>query len=110
VITGHVIVYKHICEFPGCTFETDDRMQIEKHHIIPKSLGGSNKNRNRIWLCRKCHARIYIQGMTNGIHYKNNKTKIELLGWLTSTGGKVLVYKTFNGPITYYMGDENDQD
>ena len=89
------------CQFPGCEFETDDRMQIEKHHIIPKSLGGVHAGKNRIWVCRKCHARIYIPGMTKGIHHKNNKSKIEILRWMLSSGGGVLEYKTFDGKIDY---------
>ena len=89
------------CQFPGCDFKTDDRMQIEKHHIIPKSLGGSHKRNNRIMVCRSCHSKIYIPGMTKGIHSKNNNSKIEILGWLLSTGGTVLEYKTFDGNVEY---------
>lgn len=32
---------------------------IELHHIIPVSRGGSNKDDNLILLCEKCHAEIH---------------------------------------------------
>lgn len=100
----------HYCEFPGCDFSTNDRMQIEYHHIIPKSQGGSHKPRNRIWLCRTCHAKVYVPGMTKGIHYKNRKDKIQLLGWLSSTDGKVLTYKTYDGTVKYNFNRGSNED
>ncbi len=90
------------CEFPNCDFKTNDRQQIEKHHIIPKSQNGSNKSHNRIWLCRNCHSKVYIPNMEKGIHSKNNKDKIQILGWRTGTQGKLLHYKTFNGDENFY--------
>ncbi len=90
------------CQFPYCSFETNDRMQIESHHIIPKSQGGTHKKKNRIWLCRGCHAKVYIPNMKAGIHCKNNNTKIQLLGWMLSSGGRILEYKTFDGNIDYW--------
>ena len=86
------------CEFPDCKFETNDRQQIEYHHIIPVSQGGSNKRYNRIWLCRNHHSCIYIPNMQAGIHAKNNNTKIEIIRWLANTGyTRILEYRTFDG-------------
>ena len=35
------------------------------HHIIPKSLGGTDRNTNKVPLCDKCH------GILHGIEYSN---------------------------------------
>lgn len=91
------------CEFPYCDFETDDRQQIEYHHIIPRSLNGSNKSNNRIWLCRNCHSKIYIPNTTRGLHSKNRPNKIMIIGWKTSTNGKkILHYKTYDEKEEFY--------
>ncbi|MCA9372364.1 HNH endonuclease [Candidatus Woesebacteria bacterium] len=30
--------------------------EMQTHHIVPRSMGGTNKRRNGIGLCFKCHA------------------------------------------------------
>ena len=51
-----------------CGFETDVKSQIHIHHIIPKSLGGSNSTFNLITLCPTCHSKVYIPEINAGIH------------------------------------------
>lgn len=88
------------CQYPNCTYETTNRDKIENHHIIPKSKNGSNQRWNRIFLCPTHHKYIYIPGEVDGQH-KPGKDKIELLGWLSSTGNRVLQYKDTNGVLQF---------
>ena len=55
----------YYCEL--CDYETEDRDRMNLHHIIPKSLKGSDKMSNRVFLCPNCHHRVYIFG-SKGIH------------------------------------------
>lgn len=32
---------------------------LEKHHIVPRSVGGGNSRDNLIEICRKCHLEIH---------------------------------------------------
>lgn len=88
----------YICKFPKCTYSTSDRSRIEYHHIIPRSKGGSNEDWNRIFLCPNCHKLVAIPGETCGQH-RPGKGKIEIIGWLRSTGGRILEYKDENNEI-----------
>ena len=36
-----------------------DRQQLDIHHIIPRSRGGSDSQDNLITLCRTCHGDIH---------------------------------------------------
>ena len=43
-----------------------DGIKLEKHHIIPKSTGGSDNESNLLLLCAKCHGMAH--GTTWDIH------------------------------------------
>ena len=88
-------IYK--CEGPDCAYETIDKHQIHKHHIIAKSKGGSNKKFNIIRLCPNCHNRIYIPDCKRGIHSIKANNYIILKGIFASSTGLVLEYETENG-------------
>ena len=88
------------CKFPNCDYSTNHRSQINYHHIIPRELNGSNKDFNRIWLCPTHHTKIYIPH-SNGMHSIKGSDSIILVGWLTSTGGRVLEYKDIGGTSFY---------
>lgn len=45
---------KYRCRIWGC----NERISLEVHHIIPRSLGGKNKEWNLITLCHYHHQRI----------------------------------------------------
>jgi len=90
------------CEFPCCNYSTLTRSQIHNHHIISKMDKGSNKIYNRIWLCPTHHTKIYIEDAIKGIHAIKGKDSIILIGWLSSTDGKILEYKDINNEIKYY--------
>ena len=40
------------CAFCGCT------ERLEEHHMIPLSMGGTNDDRNLVFLCHACHADV----------------------------------------------------
>lgn len=49
--------YGGICAVPGCS-----NPACELHHVIFRSLGGGDELDNRVFLCRRCHARGVHQG------------------------------------------------
>lgn len=89
------------CEFPGCDYKTQEKSQINNHHIKPKELGGSNAKYNRAYLCPTHHTKVYIPEATRGIHTKKGEDSIIISGWLQSTGGRVLEYIDVNEQVQY---------
>jgi len=47
----------------------DARPAYVEHHILPKSLGGSNDSDNKCWLCAECHDKIHNSGAINWIDH-----------------------------------------
>ena len=92
---------EYFCEFPGCDYRTYEKSQINLHHIKPKELGGVNAKYNRIYLCPTHHTKIYIPKSKRGIHTKKGVDSIIIIGWLQSTGGKVLEYVDVNEQVQY---------
>lgn len=78
--------------FPGCTYCVPNREQIDNHHIIPKSDGGSDKQHNRIFLCPVHHRNIYIPSAKVGLHSFKRDGSIIIKGYMQSTAGKGLRY------------------
>jgi len=91
-----------VCEFPGCTYKTKYRSQINDHHIVPVEHGGFDKRKNRIMLCPTHHTKIYIPEATHGIHTVKGEDSIILKGWLQSTAGKLLEYIDESGNTQYH--------
>ena len=85
-IEGDIMYYCQLCDF-----KTENRNNIESHHIVPKELKGSNKKFNRVMLCGKCHSMIYVDGSKSGIHSIKNEDSFIIKGWFSSTSGKVLL-------------------
>lgn len=83
---------KYYCSFPECSYETFERSRIDLHHILPKSLGGSNKPSNLLSLCSNCHRKIYIKEATKGFHSILHEDSIIILNKLGSSNGIVLSY------------------
>ncbi len=81
------------CQMPECDYICEDSSQINFHHIVPRSMGGSDKKVNLIELCPNCHSKVYVEGMKSGTHAVKTQNSIILLGKLLSTGGVVLEYR-----------------
>lgn len=88
---------KHVCSFPGCDFETENRRYIDFHHIIPLSLRPRN-NHVTIPLCPNCHRKIYHPKCTHGHHSIISDDSLEVLGVFKSSDGQAIHYRS---PITY---------
>lgn len=94
---------KYHCEFPNCTYETNQRSHIHIHHIIPREFGGCDKKWNKIFLCPNCHATKIFVPNSSGIHSYKTKETIVIKGWRISTGGRMLEYIDANGEVCYFQ-------
>jgi len=83
-----------------CDYQSE-KNSIHYHHIIPKELGGCDSIKNRVYLCPNCHNNVFVPSSKSGIHSFNNKNSIQILGWLSSTSGRVLHYIDENGKETF---------
>jgi len=92
---------KYNCKFPKCDYTTNHRSQINYHHIIPQELNGTDKDYNRIWLCPTHHTKIFIPKSKSGIHSIKSFDSIILIGWMSSTNGRVLEYQDTSGNNFY---------
>lgn len=90
---------RYKCQFPDCDFETDNRSQINEHHLIPKELAGPNFKWNMILLCPNHHARVYIPDAIDGIHSIKCENSIILHGW--HNWGMLLEYEDMAGNIVF---------
>ena len=72
----------------------------DKHHITPKSLGGTDDIFNLVELCKICHAKIWVENC-KGIHGAKGKEFIIVDKWYYSTGGRLLHY--FNEHGEFYI-------
>jgi len=95
-------VFMFKCQMPDCDYMCEDSSQINIHHIIPRSMGGSDKKSNLIELCPNCHARIYVDGMVSGQHSVKNKNSVIFLSKLLSTSGFVISYKNIDDDEVKY--------
>ena len=86
----------YYCQMPDCDYVCEAKSLINFHHIVPVSMGGSNKNSNLIELCPNCHARIYVDGIKSGSHAIIHENSVIFLGKLLSTGGYVISYTNIN--------------
>ena len=42
-----------------------NKRKDDKHHIIPRSLGGNDDSKNLIPLCKKCHLNVHSYNLEN---------------------------------------------
>lgn len=95
---------KYKCEFPDCDYETTVRRDIDEHHIVPKSMGGSDKGFNKVYLCPNHHRKIYVEGCEHGFHSQITIDSIQIINIYKSTDGKVIHYKDVkNNEYAYYL-------
>lgn len=88
---------KYKCQL--CSYETDERHNIDAHHIIPQEEHGADEDWNIVYVCPNCHRRIYIPSATSGIHSVKNIRSIILIKKYFSTGGYILEYKDVFGKV-----------
>ena len=88
---------RYACEFPGCSYETNTRSHIHKHHIVPCEISGDNSPFNEVWLCPTHHSKVFIPTATSGIHTIKAEDSIIIKRWVFSTAGLLLEYMTMRG-------------
>jgi hypothetical protein len=89
------------CNYPCCDYKVKDRRLIHNHHIIPKELGGTDDDYNRIFLCPNHHSKIYIPNSINGQHSIMVEGSIIIKNKYLSTNGYVLEIIDMNGHNTF---------
>ena len=94
----------YFCEL--CDYSTLNKQEMDFHHIVPKELEGSDNLFNRVWLCARCHRKVYVEGSMSGIHSTKNNDSIVIKGWFNSTEGKLLLIITPEG-IEKYIDMKN---
>jgi len=50
--------------------------RMTKHHIIPLSIGGTSKKKNKEYLCDRCHKKLHVL-LTPVINYLIERSLIE---------------------------------
>ena len=88
---------RYKCQFPDCSYQTNERRQIDLHHITPKEIGGKDDEWNRIFLCPNCHRKVFIKESKTGMHSKQGNDSIILLKKHFSTNGTLIEYINKNG-------------
>jgi len=83
----------YYCQLPCCNYSCANKAQIAIHHIIPKSLGGSNKKTNLLEVCPNCHSRIFVSGMKSGTHSVKNDNSIIVSKKVLTSAGMAIEYK-----------------
>lgn len=81
---------RYLCNL--CEYSTENKKEIDIHHIIPRELGGNNNIENKIHLCPNCHRKIYIPESKKGLHSKKTNNSIQLIQKRFSTIGYLLEY------------------
>ena len=83
----------YYCQLPNCDYQTESKSQINFHHIIPKSLNGSNKKSNLLAVCPNCHSTIYVSGVVTGPHSVKSDNSIVINKKVQTTAGMAIEYK-----------------
>jgi hypothetical protein len=83
-----------------CNYKTKNRKEMDKHHIVPRELHGSNKPFNIVLLCRQCHSKVFVEDSSSGIHSIKSDGSITIIGWFKSTLDNVLLIE-INGIKQY---------
>lgn len=101
------IVYK--CHWPGCTYHTHNRNEIEYHHIIPKELGNRLNSQVVLSFCPTHHRLIWHPECKNGHHSINGPTKLQIHNIYPTSdiNGYAVEYETYYGNVFYefFTGD-----
>lgn len=90
------------CWFPNCQYSTNSRSKIDYHHVIPRELDPSPRNKMTIPLCKTHHALIYVPESCSGQHSIRTLDSLIIKGIYDSTVGKAILYENMNGEEFYY--------
>lgn len=66
---------------------------MDVHHILPRSMGGGNQAWNLLQLCPGCHRKIFVPGMSSGMHAVEAIGSIVVFGYLLTSDGRGLHYR-----------------
>ncbi len=83
---------KYFCNFPNCNFVTNERSLIAKHHIVPREIDNTKKNKCTLNLCPTCHNKIYVRESKKGIHSKLKEESLIIKHKLKYGNGEVICY------------------
>jgi hypothetical protein len=76
------------------------------HHIVPKSLGGTNEEENLIPLCSKHHFQIHVRGASRFMG-ELQRIRTERLKWLHGSQTIINTSSSFSGTT---MDDQAQND
>ena len=83
----------YFCQVPGCDYSCESKSQINIHHIIPRSMGGSNKKNNLLEVCPNCHAKIFVDNIKAGQHAVKSDNSIIINKKVLTSAGMAIEYK-----------------
>ena len=87
----------YICHWPGCDVKTEDRNQIEFHHISPRELGPRVNSNVTLTFCPTHHRMIFHPESKHGAHSINSPNKLQILHiYPVAPSGYAVEYKMFN--------------
>ena len=90
------------CFFPECEYSTSHRSKIDFHHIVPKEIDPSTRNKSTICLCKNHHALIWHPQAKKGQHSIKTDESLIILGMFDSTLGKTVNYERTDGSQFFY--------
>ena len=93
------------CFFPGCDYSTAHRSKIDFHHVTPRELDSSRRNKKTVSLCKNHHAMIYHPLAKNGQHSIQVEDSLQIIGIFDSTIGETIQYQKTTGEQFYYTPD-----
>jgi hypothetical protein len=94
------------CWFPNCNYCTTSRSKIDFHHVTPREVDPSPRNKVTIPLCKTHHALIYCPEATSGQHAIKADGSLIIKGVYDSTSGKAVHFESMDGNSFYYIPAE----
>lgn len=107
---------KYKCHWPGCDFETEERSEIELHHIVPRELGPRLNCHVKLSFCPTHHRMIFHPLSKHGHHSikTDNKLIIHHI-YPVAPDGYAVEYENMRGMKwmefftgTYVTGEQDD--
>ena len=100
---------KYTCHWPGCQYTTDNRDEIEYHHIIPKELGNRLNSNVVLSFCPTHHRLIWHPECNYGHHSINGLNKLQIHHIYPTSEHDVyaIEYENYSGYVfyEYFRGD-----